>query len=85
MKQIGTVLSVLLVVSCFTPASQDFQSLIGLPPSEDVQNLNVYGDELGIDASYWLSFRCNDSTIEKIITTSILRKIKMWIKGCLVD
>lgn len=36
-------------------------------PTSDVTNLYCYSDQLGIDASYWFAFECNDSTIQKII------------------
>ncbi len=32
----------------------------------DVKNFNYYADELGIDASYWISFDCDESTVKKI-------------------
>jgi hypothetical protein len=35
-------------------------------PTPDVRDFNYYADEIGIDASYWISFGCDDSTIQKI-------------------
>ncbi len=43
-----------------------FADFFGFPVTPDVYNLYAYADELGIDASYYLAFECNDSTIEKI-------------------
>lgn len=43
-----------------------FADFFGFPVTPDVHNLYAYADELGIDASYYLAFDCNDSTIKKI-------------------
>lgn len=43
-----------------------FADFFGFQVTPDVQNLYAYADELGIDASYYLAFECNDSTIKKI-------------------
>jgi hypothetical protein len=61
--------------SCIPRSSGSyFKSLIGFSPTKDVKHLNSYADELGIDASYWLAFECEDSTVQKIISTLQLKK-----------
>jgi hypothetical protein len=35
------------------------------PPS-DVKDFDYFPDEQGIDAAYWISFTCNESTVAKI-------------------
>ena len=43
-----------------------FADFFGFQVTPDIRNLYAYADELGIDASYYLAFECNDSTIKKI-------------------
>ena len=60
----------------FTNYSQDkpdtkankkiFADFFNFQVTPDVHNLYAYSDELGIDASYYLAFNCDDSTIKKI-------------------
>jgi hypothetical protein len=60
----------------FTNYSQDkpdtkanrkiFADFFNFQVTPDVHNLYAYADELGIDASYYLAFNCDDSTIKKI-------------------
>lgn len=67
--------------SCFRSSKIYFQDFFGFTPTEDVKNLNSFGDELGIDASYWLAFECNDSTIGKIVTNLQLTKSEIETNG----
>lgn len=43
-----------------------FTSYFKFEPTPDVKNFNYFPDETGIDASYWISFECNESTVDKI-------------------
>ena len=45
---------------------QRFYEFFDFGPTPDVQNLYCWADRMGIDASYWLSFECHDSTVGKI-------------------
>lgn len=47
-------------------------------PTPDVKNLYCYADQMGIDASYWLAFECNDSTVKKIIDNLQLKPDKQY-------
>jgi hypothetical protein len=83
---IPTRLFILVIIFCFIACiprsdSSYFTNLIGFSPTEDVKNLNSYADELGIDASYWLAFNCEDSTIEKIVSILQLKKDSARIPG----
>jgi hypothetical protein len=81
MKKAISLLLVMSLVSCFTQADQHFHRLIGFPPNEDVKELNVYANELGIDASYWISFKCHDSTVKKIVNQLRLKERKNVHRG----
>ena len=52
--------------SCVRTDNKIFHEFFHINPSKDVKNLDSYSDEIGIDASHWLAFECDDSTIEKI-------------------
>jgi hypothetical protein len=61
------------VVAEFDPIHPDtrfnkkrFTEFFGFSPTQDVTNLYCYSDELGIDASYYFSFKCNETTLQKI-------------------
>ena len=54
---------------------QRFSEFFEFYPTSDVKNLYCYSDQLGIDASYWFAFECNDSTVQKIIS-----KLRLTIK-----
>jgi len=65
-----------LIISCEnsdpTRADTDlnkkrFKKFFNFAPSPDIKYLYYYSEEIGFDASYWFSFQCHDSTIEKII------------------
>lgn len=43
-----------------------FTEFFGFDPTPDITNLYCYSDELGIDASYYFSFKCNETTVQKI-------------------
>ena len=43
-----------------------FIKFFNLDPPTDVKNFYYHSDELGIDASYWISFESSDTTIQKI-------------------
>ncbi|WP_460553009.1 hypothetical protein [Ferruginibacter profundus] len=45
---------------------QRFREFFDFTPTADVKKLYCYADRMGIDASYWFSFFCADSTAEKI-------------------
>ncbi|MGG9962716.1 hypothetical protein [Ferruginibacter sp. SUN106] len=45
---------------------QRFLEFFEFAPTTDVKKLYCYADRMGIDASYWFSFICADSTVEKI-------------------
>lgn len=69
-------------ISCIPRSSNSyFKNFFGFSPTKDVKHLNSYADELGIDASYWLAFECEDSTIEKIVLTLQLKKDSTRIPG----
>jgi hypothetical protein len=70
-----------LFVSCWRSSSQYFLDFFAFPPTEDVKNINSYADETGIDASYWLAFECEDSTIHKIIANLQLEEHKSETQG----
>ncbi|HEY0742400.1 MAG TPA: hypothetical protein VGD40_13090 [Chryseosolibacter sp.] len=60
------------VVAKFDPINPDtrfnkkrFAEFFGFTPAEDVTNLYCYS-ELGADASYYFSFKCNETTLKKI-------------------
>ena len=56
-----------------------FLEFFGFHPTSDVKNLYCYSDQLGIDASYWFSFECNDSTAEKIVSKLKLQPDRRYI------
>ncbi len=69
-------------ISCIPRSSGSyFKSFFGLSPTKDVKKLNSYADELGIDASYWLAFECEDSTVKKIVSALQLKKDSAKISG----
>ncbi|PCI95352.1 MAG: hypothetical protein COB15_12295 [Flavobacteriales bacterium] len=47
-----------------------YEHLVGIGISEDVKNLYTYGDQFGIDASYYLAFNCTESTKDSIINSN---------------
>ncbi|GAB3829136.1 hypothetical protein [Pontibacter rugosus] len=51
-----------------------FKEFFGFYPTDDVKNLYAYADELGVDASYYFSFNCNEQTVERIIKELELQK-----------
>ena len=57
---------VFFVQSCIKTDKQKFHDFFLIYPSKDVKNIDSYSDNLGINASYWLAFDCEDSTIKKI-------------------
>ncbi|NII28752.1 hypothetical protein HB364_26965 [Pseudoflavitalea sp. X16] len=63
---------IFLITSC-TSNQQSFRQFMGFNPGKDVKNINIYADEWGIDASYWLAFECHDSTVKKIATSLKLK------------
>ena len=44
--------------------------LVNVKPTSDVKNLYTSGDELGIDASYYLAFECDKNTALRIIESN---------------
>jgi hypothetical protein len=61
------------VVAKFDPIHPDtkfnkkrFAEFFGFSPTRDVTSLYCYSDELGIDASYYFSFTCSETTLQKI-------------------
>lgn len=62
-------------ISCIPKNSSNyFKNFIGFAPTEDVKKLKSYADNFGVDASYWLAFECEDSTVQKIVATLHLRR-----------
>ncbi|MFT5513863.1 MAG: hypothetical protein ACI8SE_002274, partial [Bacteroidia bacterium] len=47
-----------------------FRHLVNLEPSTDVHGLYTYGNEMGIDASYLLTFKCGPETVLQIIKSN---------------
>lgn len=47
-----------------------YQELINLELTPDVKNLYTYGNEFGIDASYYIAFECKKETALKIIDSN---------------
>lgn len=45
---------------------QRFSEFFGFYPTADVKNIYCYSDQMGIDASFWFAFECNDTTFKKI-------------------
>jgi hypothetical protein len=43
-----------------------FTDFFKFEPPSDVKNFDYFPDEVGIDASYWISFECDESTVTKI-------------------
>lgn len=70
-----------LLCSCFRSSKTYFKDLLGFSATADVKHLNSYSDELGIDASYWMAFECNDSTVDKIIKKLQLSKSDVETRG----
>ena len=69
-------------ISCIPRSSSSyFKNFFGFAPTKDVKKLNSYADELGIDASYWLAFNCEDSTVQKIVSALQLKKDSARVSG----
>lgn len=51
-----------------------YEHLVGIKWTNDVKNLYAYGDELGIDASYYVAFECSQQTSHKIIESNEMIK-----------
>jgi len=51
-----------------------YEKLVGVEITPDVKNLYSFGDEIGIDASYYLAFECNITTAKRILTSNSLIK-----------
>lgn len=51
-----------------------YEQLLGVKITPDVKNLYSFGDEIGIDASYYLAFECNIETAKRILTSNSLIK-----------
>lgn len=69
---------------------QRFLEFFKFYPTADINELYCYNDEIGIDASYWFAFRCNESRVEKIISVLKLKPEKKYqvtkdINGRVVD
>ncbi|MEM6397800.1 MAG: hypothetical protein AAF741_15735 [Bacteroidota bacterium] len=47
-----------------------YEQLTNVKISSDVKELYAFGDELGIDASYYLGFQCDPETILEIINAN---------------
>ena len=47
-----------------------YKHLIHVEPTPDVKNLYTLGNEIGIDASYYLAFNCNGNTAQRIIDSN---------------
>lgn len=58
-----------------------FLDFFKFEPSPDVKNFHYYPDEVGIDASYWISFECDPSTVEKIKETLHLTESPIATEG----
>ena len=43
-----------------------FIEFFGFSPTQDVRELYCYSDRLGIDASYYFSFKCHERTVHRI-------------------
>lgn len=78
------VLVMLLLVACAPPFDSripdtennqfHYEHLINVKLTPDVTNLYTYGDELGIDASYYLAFECDRNTALHIVKTNNLKE-----------
>jgi hypothetical protein len=44
-----------------------YEHLLNVEITPDIKSLYAYGDEFGIDASYYLSFECEKETVTKIV------------------
>jgi hypothetical protein len=44
-----------------------FQQFFGFKPTPGTHHIYCYSDQLGIDASYYFSFKCSPETVDKII------------------
>ncbi|MBT7851801.1 MAG: hypothetical protein HN675_00645 [Opitutae bacterium] len=59
-----------------TPANRGgFERHFGFVPDASVTKVYYYADELGIDASYQLSFKCSRETIKRIIEKLSLESV----------
>ena len=59
-----------------TPANRGgFEQHFGFVPDTSVTNVYYYADELGIDASYQLSFKCSRETVNRIIDKLSLESV----------
>lgn len=67
MKLGSIILLLLFLSSCFRSNSHFFEIFFGHKPGPEIQNLEVHASEIGLDASYWLAFSCNDSTYESLV------------------
>lgn len=75
-----TFLSITFLNSCVPPFDSEtpdtennkyhYEHLINVKLTPDVNNIYAYGDELGIDASYYLAFECNYNTALRIIKSN---------------
>ena len=45
-----------------------FQQFFGFKPTPDTHEIYCHSDQLGIDASYYFSFKCSPETVDKIIS-----------------
>lgn len=50
-----------------------YEHLLNLKITPDVRNLYSFGDEIGIDASYYIAFECNLETAKSIINANNLK------------
>ena len=67
-------LSFSIVAAFCTVKSQDsFAHFFHFERTQDVKDLHYFSDKMGIDASYWLSFSCDDSTVNKIVASLNLK------------
>jgi len=51
-----------------------FKDFLGIEPTTDVRNILCVDDVMGIDATYKFTFKCEDTTISKIIACLQLTK-----------
>ena len=59
-----------------TPANRDgFERHFGFVPDASVTKVYYYADELGVDASYQLSFKCSRETVNRIIDKLSLESV----------
>lgn len=73
-------LTITFFSSCVPPFDSDtpdtennkyhYEHLVNVKLTKDVNKIYTYGDELGIDASYYLAFECNKNTALRIIESN---------------